>query len=44
MDYLGIDEENFHKLCDTFRSPHLWKKEGEKWRLRHTVNGDGTDD
>jgi hypothetical protein len=24
-------------LCDKFRSPHLWKKEGSEWRLRHPI-------
>jgi N-acetyl sugar amidotransferase len=44
MDYLEMDADRFHSLCDTFRSPHLWKKEGDGWKLRHTVNGDGADD
>ena len=35
---------NFHKLCDKFRSPHLWKKNKTNWKLRHTANKDGTDD
>jgi N-acetyl sugar amidotransferase len=29
----------FQKLADTFRSPHLWKKDGETWVLRHSVTG-----
>ncbi len=44
MEYLDITPEHFTKLCDTFRSPHLWKKQGSEWKLRHTVNNDGTDD
>jgi hypothetical protein len=44
MDYLEIKEENFFKLCDKFRSPHLWKKVNNTWKLRHTCNKDGTDD
>ena len=44
MKYLGIKEDLFFKLCDKHRSPHLWKKIGKKWLLRHTVNKDGTDD
>lgn len=44
MDYLEIKPERFFELCDQFRSPHLWKKVGGEWRLRHTVNKDGTDD
>ncbi len=44
MDYLDIKPDYFIKLCDKFRSPHLWKKDGMIWKLRHTVNHDGTDD
>ena len=44
MDYLEIKPKTFFKLCDKFRSPHLWKKVNNKWRLRHTVNKDGVDD
>ena len=44
MNYLQIQEGDFFKLCDKFRSPHLWKKEGNLWKLRHTVNNDGIDD
>jgi N-acetyl sugar amidotransferase len=45
MDYLGIDSEYFKgELTDKFRSPHLWKNTNEGWKLRHTVNLDGTDD
>ena len=32
------------ELTDRFRSPHLWKKTGSEWKLRHTVNNDGVDD
>lgn len=32
-----MDREYFQMLTDTFRSPHLWKKENEIWKLRHTV-------
>jgi N-acetyl sugar amidotransferase len=44
MKHYNINENYFHKLCDNFRSPHLWKKIGKKWKLRHTVNKDGADD
>ena len=23
---------------DQFRSPHLWKKDGDRWTLRHQVS------
>lgn len=44
MNYIGMEEEKFHDLCDDFRSPHLWKKTNLGWKLRHTVNKDGYDD
>ena len=37
LEYMGIDEETFWKTVDSFRSPHLWKKEGNEWLLRHPV-------
>ncbi len=44
MSYLDIEPEKFFELCDKFRSPHLWKRVNGEWKLRHTVNKDGTDD
>ena len=44
MEYLDIDPDRFHKLCDEFRSPHLWKLVNGEWKLRHTINKTGTDD
>ncbi|MFL5772062.1 MAG: hypothetical protein ACJ75F_02815, partial [Flavisolibacter sp.] len=44
MEYIDMKPEHFHELCDQFRSPHLWTKTGNEWKLRHTVNGDGADD
>ena len=38
MDYLGIDPDRFVELCNEFRSPHLWTKEGDEWQLRHQVS------
>ena len=44
MEYIGMHPKRFHELCDEFRSPHLWKNVNGEWKLRHTVNLDGTDD
>lgn len=44
MNHIGMEKEEFLGLCDKFRSPHLWKKVDGEWKLRHTVNQDGTDD
>lgn len=32
-----MDRDYFLHLADRFRSPHLWRREGGEWRLRHTV-------
>lgn len=32
-----MDREYFEKLCDSYRSPHLWKHENGAWMLRRTV-------
>ena len=44
LDYLSMDKNEFFALSDKFRSPHLWKNLGGDWKLRHTINKDGTDD
>ncbi|MDB9989831.1 N-acetyl sugar amidotransferase [Flavobacteriales bacterium] len=39
MEYLEIDPNHFHNICDKFRSPHLWKKNDKnEWELRKTIN------
>jgi N-acetyl sugar amidotransferase len=37
MDYIGMEPNHFHELCDKARSPHLWEKADGKWKLRHPV-------
>ena len=45
IDYISIDEEEFHKTIDSFRSPHLWGKDQlGNWKLRHNVAKTGLDD
>tara|TARA_B110001452_G_scaffold266324_1_gene272899 strand:+ start:2466 stop:3692 length:1227 start_codon:yes stop_codon:yes gene_type:complete len=45
MDYIEMDPKKFLKICDDFRSPHLWvKTKNNGFKLRHTVNQDGEDD
>jgi N-acetyl sugar amidotransferase len=38
MEYLDMTEEHFLELCDRFRSPHLWERTSDGWRLRHQVS------
>ncbi len=33
-----MDRAYFDNLAASFRSPHLWKHEGGRWSLRHTVS------
>ena len=45
LDYININENEFHKIIDKHRSPHLWAQDDEgNWHLRHTVSMDGFDD
>ena len=45
MKYIDMKPEEFHALCDKFRSPHLWGKDSENnWKLRHNVTKTGLND
>ena len=45
MNYIEMKPDEFHQLCDKFRSPHLWgKDENMKWKLRHNIWNEGLDD
>ena len=37
LEYLDMDEKEFWETVDKFRSPHLWKKENGKWKLRYPI-------
>ena len=32
-----VTKESFLRLADRFRSPHLWRRDGDQWVLRHAV-------
>jgi len=38
LDYMSMDEAEFHDIADSFRSPHLWRKTANGWELRHKVS------
>ena len=38
LEYMGITEERFWEITDKSRSPHLWKKDGSEWVLRHGID------
>jgi N-acetyl sugar amidotransferase len=37
LEYLNLDEEEFFAIADQFRSPHLWQKTNDGWKIRHRV-------
>jgi N-acetyl sugar amidotransferase len=37
LEYCNVDEDTFWQKADSFRSPHIWKKDGNDWILRHPV-------
>ncbi len=37
LEYLGIDEKHFWKICDSYRLDHIWDKRDGKWCLKHPV-------
>lgn len=37
LEYCDITEEEFHAVIDSWRSPHLWEKESDEWKLKFTV-------
>ena len=38
MEYIGVVPERFLELCEQFRSPHLWTRDGGRWALRRQVS------
>jgi N-acetyl sugar amidotransferase len=45
LGYIDMDIGSFFKICDKFRSPHLWDKDSNGlWKLRHNVFKEGLDD
>jgi hypothetical protein len=38
LAYLAMDEAEFFAIADRFRSPHLWRKDGQDWNLRYKVS------
>ena len=41
FESLKFDRDYYDKLCDKFRSPHLWKYTDEGWKLRYVVSDIG---
>lgn len=37
LEYCAISQEDFKTIIDSWRSDHLWYKEGNEWKLKNTV-------
>lgn len=37
LEYCGINETYFTEVIDSWRSPHLWEKNGGKWSLKNPI-------
>ena len=37
LKYVDLSEPEFFELLDKFRSPHIWVKGANEWKLRHQV-------
>lgn len=37
LAYLGIDEAHWASIVDRYRRPHIWRRDGCGWALRHKV-------
>lgn len=40
LEYLDITEEHFWEVVNRYRLPHIWKKDGDIWKLRKIVSND----
>lgn len=38
LEYLGIREEHFWEVVDSYRPPHLWEQVNGQWILKHRVS------
>jgi hypothetical protein len=38
LKFCGITESQFTKVIDSWRSPHIWKKEKNKWKLKVSIS------
>jgi N-acetyl sugar amidotransferase len=37
LDYIDMEINEFWQIIDKHRSPHLWEKNGNEWKIKHTV-------
>ncbi len=37
LDFCSISDEQVHNVIDSWRSEHIWKKDGDQWILRNPI-------
>jgi N-acetyl sugar amidotransferase len=37
LEYIEVEETEFHAIVDSHRSDHLWVRADEEWKLRHQI-------
>ena len=37
LEYMDISRDKFIEVIDNARSPHIWKFEGNRWKLRNAL-------
>lgn len=37
LDFCSIDEDSFHEVIDSWRSDHIWGKQGNDWQLKYPI-------
>ncbi len=37
LEYMDITEKRFGEIIEKFRSPHLWCRVGDQWKLKHPI-------
>lgn len=38
LEYIGITDEEFWRVANSWRQPHIWEKANGDWRLKHAVH------
>ena len=38
LDYMEMEMDELNRIFDKFRKPIIWKKDDEKWELRHQIS------
>jgi N-acetyl sugar amidotransferase len=41
LEYVGLSDDEFQEILDSWRSDHLWRKTTDGWELKHAVWHDG---